>query len=636
MGIKLAALLTLLASASGAPRAIPPQTVTNGAQWIIIAASDDSPQEMQNSAYVCSGATTGTTDDVLINNVIKKASPGSTIWFRRGTYRLYGPIVVDRSWITLRGENYPTWGGYNHAWDGATNVGKEGHGASELKMMVDSKNILEVQYNNIPDGGENRHRGLKFENLYFYGYGSAVWHNTGLYAPGTTGQDDMCCIWDCMFQNLSAGWNVNWDSPTIRSIVQDCAGTCTLAGTYGDIDGGLYYDDGGDLLTVINTTGATVRGVKFGDANGLNHSCIYLNNATGASISGCTFKDQMTCAIAVNGGGSHNISSDTFVFSQVTEPLRFGPNTTTSNNCVTGCTFKNNGSNASGYVANFGGATNCLFSNNVVIGGFNGGNSSVIYAGVGGNKVLDNQEPSNGLDPRQIMRGGGLVAMFDPTDKLTLWTTSSKSANVVNDGDLVGCWQDLSGNGNDWVQPTSANRPTWKANGLNGNPSVRFTGSPVYMAMADSATYKTPWLYGMLALKVTSNNTVIMGYPFAATHTSPFFDWNMYTSNAGATLTTRVGANTADIVLASNLSNPQVIEWGNEEGVGRQNNLTQATSVAQTKATFPTAVGMHLGSHVGGGEYNVGDYGRILVLSVTPNATQRELLNRWLRTGSGL
>lgn len=48
------------------------------------------------------------------------------------------------------------------------------------------------------------------------------------------------------------------------------------------------------------------------------------------------------------------------------------------------------------------------------------------------------------------------------------------------DGDGVYQWDDQSGNGNDLVQSTASNRPTYKTNILNSLPAVRFDGSDDY------------------------------------------------------------------------------------------------------------------------------------------------------------
>jgi hypothetical protein len=52
---------------------------------------------------------------------------------------------------------------------------------------------------------------------------------------------------------------------------------------------------------------------------------------------------------------------------------------------------------------------------------------------------------------------------------------------VLNDGDPVATWADQSGNSRDFSQATSAARPTYKTNILNGKPVVRSDGVDDYL-----------------------------------------------------------------------------------------------------------------------------------------------------------
>jgi hypothetical protein len=82
------------------------------------------------------------------------------------------------------------------------------------------------------------------------------------------------------------------------------------------------------------------------------------------------------------------------------------------------------------------------------------------------------------------MTSGGSSA-FSPASiaGLQLWLDASQIVGL-NDGDAVGTWSDLSGNGHDLVQATSSKRPTYRANELNGNPVVQYDGVDDYMSCA--------------------------------------------------------------------------------------------------------------------------------------------------------
>jgi len=77
------------------------------------------------------------------------------------------------------------------------------------------------------------------------------------------------------------------------------------------------------------------------------------------------------------------------------------------------------------------------------------------------------------------MRGSaeGGSSAFTPASipGLQLWLDASQIVGL-NDGDPVATWNDVSGNGFDFVQGTGSARPTYKTGILNGKPIVRFDG----------------------------------------------------------------------------------------------------------------------------------------------------------------
>jgi hypothetical protein len=66
---------------------------------------------------------------------------------------------------------------------------------------------------------------------------------------------------------------------------------------------------------------------------------------------------------------------------------------------------------------------------------------------------------------------GGLMLWLKADDGITL------------NGPNVSSWADQSGSGNNAVQNTGGNQPLYVANGLNGEPIVRFNGSSSFMEL---------------------------------------------------------------------------------------------------------------------------------------------------------
>ena len=79
----------------------------------------------------------------------------------------------------------------------------------------------------------------------------------------------------------------------------------------------------------------------------------------------------------------------------------------------------------------------------------------------------------------------GLQLWLDGSDITTLYTDSAKTTPVTSDGDVVGAWADKSGNGNDAVQATTADKPLYKTAIQNGKSIVRFDGADDYLNCGD-------------------------------------------------------------------------------------------------------------------------------------------------------
>jgi len=81
--------------------------------------------------------------------------------------------------------------------------------------------------------------------------------------------------------------------------------------------------------------------------------------------------------------------------------------------------------------------------------------------------------------------GGG--SAFSPASiaGLKLWLDASQITGL-NDGDAVGTWADLSGNGYDATQATGSKKPTYQTNELNSRPVVSFDGVDDYMGLTSA------------------------------------------------------------------------------------------------------------------------------------------------------
>lgn len=78
-----------------------------------------------------------------------------------------------------------------------------------------------------------------------------------------------------------------------------------------------------------------------------------------------------------------------------------------------------------------------------------------------------------------------------PTDGLQVWLKADQITGV-SDGAAVANWPDASGNSNAFDNANeTTKRPTYKASGLNGKPTVRFSGGEKYLEAPSSALLNT-------------------------------------------------------------------------------------------------------------------------------------------------
>lgn len=86
---------------------------------------------------------------------------------------------------------------------------------------------------------------------------------------------------------------------------------------------------------------------------------------------------------------------------------------------------------------------------------------------------------SGGFSPLAI---SGIVAWYDASDVATLWENSARTIPAADNADVIGAWDDKSGNGYHVIQATTANKPTLRTSVQNGKPIIRFDGTDDFLA----------------------------------------------------------------------------------------------------------------------------------------------------------
>ncbi len=127
---------------------------------------------------------------------------------------------------------------------------------------------------------------------------------------------------------------------------------------------------------------------------------------------------------------------------------------------------------------------------------------------------------SNLVNPYRYVAAGGflptdiasLVSWYDADDISTLWTDSARTDQVDANDDVIGSWDDKSGNGNHLLQATTSKKPTYKTNTLNSKPTI--LGDGVDDSLRDAFTFAQPAHIFIIARQNTwtADDTLLDGY----------------------------------------------------------------------------------------------------------------------------
>lgn len=223
---------------------------------------------------------------------------------------------------------------------------------------------------------------------------------------------------------------------------------------------------------------------------------------------------------------------------------------------------------------------------------------------------------------------------------LRLWLDASRISGLA-DGDPVSTWSDLSGQGNNATQSTTAAKPLYKTAIVNGRPVVRFDGVDDYLTVANTASFDmaTPTIIvvgtasagtGTFTGKITFAGGVgdasrrKLDVRRASSTTFSFqsgadaaFKASGTLSWAGFNVMSVVARGTTDYTLAVN------------------GTAADATTPALDLTTYNTSA-LIIGAGTAGAEFLAGDIAEVLIYNRALSTAERKQVERYLGARYGV
>lgn len=245
------------------------------------------------------------------------------------------------------------------------------------------------------------------------------------------------------------------------------------------------------------------------------------------------------------------------------------------------------------------------------------GSPDVVTMDVSSNDVVVTDAPGNDADA---------AAPFTPMSLtgLALWLDASKGVSAT--GNNVTSWQDQSGNGNNATQSTSSYEPLHVTVGINGKPSVHFTGG-THLTIADTASLQwgTGDFYVAFVLAETTASSTygmvfskqLAPYPFAGPGVFANFALpTQGTSWGGQTSYVDYVSTTSTMLNDGTPRQFSLARTGTTLSV-RLNGMASASTVGAATDVGAMGTPVSMGANQSGGQALTGDIAEVIAVSGT-------------------
>lgn len=243
---------------------------------------------------------------------------------------------------------------------------------------------------------------------------------------------------------------------------------------------------------------------------------------------------------------------------------------------------------------------------------------------------------------------GTMAVVYDASDLSTLFQDAAGTVPVTTDGDPVGRWNDQTGSGKDWIQPTNGVRPIYRTDGVRH--WLQFDGTKAMIGASNSMlAFATLGVFAAYRFEsgAPSDYAVLAQQPHTTTHTNPYHRWAILLRTTSSNeIALDYNGSIADVDAdAAAIGNDVAIAAGfgsmlnatntQQNAVAYANGTQVSSGTAVTAITYPNNVPPELGasgtntvSFFKGRVYGLAVYNGTIALARTVS-----LGNRW---GQGL
>lgn len=220
--------------------------------------------------------------------------------------------------------------------------------------------------------------------------------------------------------------------------------------------------------------------------------------------------------------------------------------------------------------------------------------------------------------------GAGAAAGGLPVAGAMLWLDASQITGL-SDGAAIATWPDMSGNGHDFTQSTSAMRPTYKAGILNGQPVARFDGGDILNNTSIGTKAQPITIFGVAKTGASNIVADVLILSSSGSLTMQISGTNNFELYAGASLKTAATAATSTwYVWTALYSGGSSAQWIN--GASAASGNAGSTGLSGT-----TSISRALS-----GSYWQSDVAEIIIYHGALGTTDRQALESYLGAKYGI